>query len=106
MDFNLVVVLVAVIALAVWYFFLRKASAFATKSDVLKDIVGALLAALCPVLYSLFIDKYPSFADVIDAKSFTALITWVIYAVFWGGALYNVIKAASFKAFQRYAQFK
>ena len=99
MSLNLIVMLVVVIALAVWYFFLRKQSGMRASRDVLKDLVGAMLAALCPVLWSLIVDKAPSFADVVDVTTFTGLITWLIYAAFWGvGVTYNLFKAAFFSA--------
>ena len=106
MSINLIVVLIAVVALAIWYFFLRKTSAYSTKQDFLKDIIGALLAALCPLLYSLLTDQYPSFEKVIDSATFTGLITWFIYAIFWGASLFNVVKAGSFAAYKRYSQLK
>ena len=99
MSLNLIVMLVVVAALEAWYFFLRKQAVISASGNVLKDLVGALLAALCPILWSLIVKKTPSFGDVIDVGTFTGVVTWLIYAAFWGvGVTYNVVKAAFFSA--------
>lgn len=106
MSINLIVVLIAVAALAVWYFFLRKASAYSAQNDIIKDIILSLLAALCPILYGLIVGKVPSFEDVLTAEKFTDLIQWVITYAIWGFAAFKGFKAASFAAYRRFAQFK
>ena len=106
METNLILVAAFVIVLGVWYFGLRRAWIYSTVSDVLKNIIGAVLSVLCPLLYSLLVGKYPSFKEVIDEKTFTGLITFFIYLLFGLVAIYNVAKAAAYMAYKRFSSFK
>jgi hypothetical protein len=91
------VMLAIFVAVLAWFIYKKFFAMTAQVDNWVKEMVKALLMALCPILYGLLLDKFPTFP--LTGEMFTNFFTWFIFIVFFGGSAYFVKKSIKIAAF-------